>query len=195
MTLGQGQLFASGMSILLKGPNDPLPVPDGTGPVKYLHFVDAAGNTIVPTYEADGVDTGSGKLAGARLVVASGAEVVILQLQVAALQLQALTRSEIPFEQAWAEDVTPTYTTSRVVRVQGEEATNMNIETPSACFDGHAYTLIVKKNSTFTATFAGGWRGNGPPSLSGGANDQVMIVEFRYDSGTPYITSYTVGPA
>lgn len=96
MTVGQGQIFASGISILLKGPNDQLAVSDSAGPVKYLHFVDAGGNTIVPTYEPDGLDAGGGKVAGARYVIIGAAEIAALTARVTALEAQLATVSEDP---------------------------------------------------------------------------------------------------
>jgi hypothetical protein len=89
MTLNQGQIFAAGISIVLKATNQALQVPDQRMPIKYLHFVDAGGNTIVPTYEPDGLDAGSGqKLAGAKIVVPSAGSVAALEAQIAALDVR-----------------------------------------------------------------------------------------------------------
>lgn len=87
MPVGQGQIFASGISILLKGPNEALQIADGNPPVKYLHFVGADGQTIVPTYEPDGLDAGQGtRIGGAKLVMVSAAELVAVRDSIRALE-------------------------------------------------------------------------------------------------------------
>lgn len=87
MPVGQGQIFASGISILLKGPNEALQIADGNPPVKYLHFVGVNGQTIVPTYEPDGLDAGQGsKIGGAKLVLVSAADLAALEARVSALE-------------------------------------------------------------------------------------------------------------
>lgn len=89
MTIGQGQIFASGISILLKGPNEALQIADGNPPAKYVHFVDNAGNTIVPTYEPDGLDAGQGsRIGGVKLVIPSAQAITDLTTRVEALEEQ-----------------------------------------------------------------------------------------------------------
>jgi hypothetical protein len=67
MPRNDGDIFGAGMRILLIGANEPLPVTAGA--IAYLHFVDGDGNTIVPTYEPDGLRTFAGPLSGARIVL------------------------------------------------------------------------------------------------------------------------------
>jgi hypothetical protein len=67
MPRNDGDIFGAGMRILLVGANEPLPVTAGA--IAYLHFVDGDGNTIVPTYEPDGLRTFGGALSGARIVL------------------------------------------------------------------------------------------------------------------------------
>ena len=96
MTASDGQVFGAGIRILLKGANDALTA--SAGPVAYLHFVDPAGNTIVPEYQAAGLSTFAGPLSGAKITIPSAADFAALEARVVALesQLAAATSAATP---------------------------------------------------------------------------------------------------
>jgi hypothetical protein len=71
MATQNGSLFSAGIRILLIAPNTPLVVDPGGGPIGYLHFKDSAGNTIVPTYEREGLQTAVGSFDGASITLPS----------------------------------------------------------------------------------------------------------------------------
>jgi hypothetical protein len=66
---GQGQIFASGLSIMLTAPGTSLRVPAANGALKYILLVDSDGNPIVPVYEATTVDGVA--MAGVRIALPS----------------------------------------------------------------------------------------------------------------------------
>lgn len=86
MALNQGNIWASGITILLQGANEPLGTTRNGGPVKYLRFVDGAGNSIVPTYEENGLTTPDGALSGAKYIIVSRAEFSDLKRRVDELE-------------------------------------------------------------------------------------------------------------
>ena len=79
-----GDIFGAGVRILLTAPNEPLR--GNAGPVAYLHFVDGNGDTIVPTYEPDGLSTPAGPVSGAKYTLGDGASLAALEARVAALE-------------------------------------------------------------------------------------------------------------
>lgn len=83
MPKNNGDVFGAGIRVLLKAPNQAL---DVTESIAYLHFVDDSGNTIVPEFVAQGLQTPAGPLSGAKVVIPGAASIAALQTQVGALQ-------------------------------------------------------------------------------------------------------------
>jgi hypothetical protein len=81
--LNKGDVFGSGVRLLKKNNTETLDVT--AGPVAYLHFVTAEGDTIAPEYEADGLQTYAGPISGAKITLASPVELAALVALVAAL--------------------------------------------------------------------------------------------------------------
>lgn len=77
---GQGQIFASGISLVLTAPGTSLLVPAANGALKYLLLVDSDGNPIVPVYEATTVDGVA--MAGVRIALPSLGGVASLEARV-----------------------------------------------------------------------------------------------------------------
>jgi len=81
MAINEGQINRSGIGFLLISPTEPLPVqPDA--PIKWLHFVDSAGTTIVPTYQPDAFQSFGGPIAGAKVQVAGAEEFAALSASI-----------------------------------------------------------------------------------------------------------------
>lgn len=89
MTVNEGQFNRTGIRILKKSETDSLDVPPN-GAIAYLHFVDSAGDTIVPEYVSQGLQTYAGPLSGAKIAVVSPEEIENLETQVSALENQAI---------------------------------------------------------------------------------------------------------
>ena len=173
MPVGQGQIFASGISILLKGPNEALQIADGNPPVKYLHFVGVNGQTVVPTYEPDGLDAGQGsKIGGAKLVLVSAADLAGLEARVAALE----------------SDESIVALTARV------EALEAQLEAATA--DNTAGTLVKRgvNGDIFTSNF----RGNLKEASNGGFVKIINyggqeVVRFGQNGGNPALRFFDGG--
>jgi len=147
MPPGQGQIFASGISILLKGPNEALQIADGNPPIKYLHFVDGAGQTIVPTYEPDGLDAGQGsKIGGAKLVMASAGEFAALETRVTQLET-ALTMPPTYIAPAGYSSPPTSVSAGQTIRVDcgalgADEGVTITLPLATAENKGYEVTII-----------------------------------------------------
>lgn len=69
MTLLAGSIFSLGFRIALQGDNNPVMPPSAAQVPKYLHLVDADGNTLVPVLVPDGLTTPEGPVAGLRWTI------------------------------------------------------------------------------------------------------------------------------
>lgn len=69
MTLLNGSIFSLGFRIALQGDNNPVMPPSAAQVPKYLHLVDADGNTLVPVLVPDGLTTPEGPVAGLRWTI------------------------------------------------------------------------------------------------------------------------------
>lgn len=187
---GQGQIFASGISIVLTAPGTSLLVPAANGALKYLLLVDSAGDPIVPVYEATTVDGVA--MAGVRIALPSFTDLSALDTRVTTAEsdingLEDITTAlgndiggvdtRLTVQEnlggttdvTWAASVTLDWSSipTRHAKLTTTSSTSLTFNTPVGMVEGLDYAITLDNSAQWgpTYTFPDGnsWDVESPP--------------------------------
>lgn len=183
MPTQNGSLFSAGIRVLLTAPNTPLVVESGGGPIGYLHFKDSAGNTIVPTYERDGLQTAVGSFDGASIQLTGPSEA---QFELLNARVAALEALENPVDVPWAANIVIDFATlgSRHAVITAEAGT-FTLGTPLNTLPGRDYRITLLSGGGGDNAWGAAWDVTTAPwtgllSNSGVLNGDPQLFTFTF---------------